>query len=131
MKTLEQMNPAHAKVLKRIQDSIPKSWYEGLIKKVPVAPGIKEACERAVKDKDPKITAEVKKKAQMLLDSGMLDKFMEVEDPKYARLINTFLDKEIAAAIKRGELPKGKKHRNIGKNLMRITKEKAKANTKK
>ncbi len=115
--TLEAMNPAHAKVLKRIQDSIPESWMSSLVDKVPVAPGTKEACEKAVKD--PDVSEEVKKKAQILLDSGYLDKMMEVVNPYFERLINNFIDKEIGLAVKRGELPKGKKYRNFDKKLKR------------
>ena len=116
--TLEAMNPAHAKVLKRIQDSIPVSWLENLIEKKPVAPGMKEACERAVKDMAQ--SEETRRKAQVLLDSGYLDKTMEVVNKYYENLINNFIDKEIGLAVKRGELPSGKKHRNFDKKLKRI-----------
>ncbi len=115
--TLESMNPAHAKVLKRIQDSIPVSWMENLVERVPAAPGMKEACEKAVKDK--KQPEEVRRKAQLLLDSGYLDKTLEVVNKYFERLINNFIDKEIGLAVKRGELPQGKKHRNFDKRLKR------------
>lgn len=120
--TLEAMNPAHAKVLKRIQDSIPVSWLENLVEKKPAAPGMKEACERA--QKDPDVNEETKRKAQILLDSGVLDKTIEVVNKYFEKLINDFIDKEIAAAVRRGELPHGKKHRNFDKKLKRIIKAK-------
>lgn len=122
MEKIEPLKPEYAKVLKRIQDAIPKEWFEKLVRKEPVAPTMKKGFEMAVKD--PKVSAELKRKAQIILDSGYLDKEIEVVDRRYENLIDKFIDKEIEAAVRRGELPKGKKHRNIGKKLKRIIKAK-------
>ena len=121
-KKLELLKPEHAKVLKRIQDSIPKEYFEKLIRKEPVAPTMKKGFEMALKD--PNVGPELKRKAQIILDSGYLDKEIEVVDKRYENLIDKFIDKEIEAAVRRGELPKGKKNRNIGKKLKRIIKAK-------
>ncbi len=118
MKQLETLNPAITKVLKRIQDSIPPAWLENLVEKVPVAPNMRAVMERAVKD--PDVSEELKKKAQIMLDSGLLDKVVEKLNPYYEKLISDYIDKEIEASVRRGELPKGKKNRNIGKSLKRI-----------
>jgi hypothetical protein len=119
---LETTAPEYSKVLKRIQDSIPKEWLNKLVKKVPQAPTIKMAYERALKD--PDVSDEIKRKAQMILDGGYLDKEIEVIDKKWETHINKFIDAEIEASVKRGELPKSKKYRNAGKKIKRIIKNK-------
>jgi hypothetical protein len=119
---LETTAPEYSKVLKRIQDSIPKEWLNKLVKKVPQAPTIKKAYERAITD--PNVSDEIKRKAQMILDSGYLDKEIEVVDKKWETHINKFIDTEIAASVRRGELPKSKKYRNAGKKIKRIIKNK-------
>lgn len=119
---LEQTKPEYSKVLKRIQDSVPKEWLAKLVVKKPVAPTIRMAYERALND--PDVSDELKNKARILLDSGYLDKEVEVVDKRYETYINKFIDKEIEAAVKRGELPKSKKYRNAGKKIKRIIKNK-------
>lgn len=122
MKKLETLAPAYSKVLKRIQDSIPKAWLEKLVRKVPQAPTIKKAYLRAIDD--PNVSEEIKRKARIILDSGYLDKEIEVVDKKWEAHINKFIDTEIKASVKRGELPKSKKYRNAGKKIKRIIKAK-------
>ena len=106
---LEKTKPEYSEVLKRIQDSIPTEWLNKLVKKVPVAPTIKMAYERAVKD--PDVSDELKRKAQIILDGGYLDRETQVVDKRYENYINKFIDKEIELAVRRGELPKSKKYR--------------------
>ena len=119
---IEKIKPEYSKVLKRIQDSIPQDWLKKLTKKVPSAPTMKKVYELALKDDN--VSDETKRKAQAILDSGLLDKEVEVVDKRYETYINKFIDKEIEAAIKRGELPTSKKYRNVGKKLKRIVKAK-------
>ena len=111
----EKIKPEVYKVLKRIQDSIPPEWLKNLVKTVPQSPTIKKAYEMAVKD--PNVSEELKRKAQVILDTGMLDKEVEVVQKKYETLINNFIEKELEAAVKRGEIPKGKKFRNVDKKI--------------
>lgn len=119
---LEQTKPEYSKVLKRIQDSIPSEWLKKMVKKVPVAPTIKMAYERALTD--PNVSEDLKKKAKIILDGGYLDRETEVIDKRYENYINKFIDKEIELAVRRGELPKSKKYRNAGKRIKRIIKAK-------
>lgn len=119
----QPMKPEVAKVLKRIQDSIPAEWLKKLITKKPIAPTMRIAFEKALID--PNVPEELKKKAQIMLDSGHLDKMVDVVDKRYETYINRFIEKEIELATRRGELPtSGKKNRNLGKKLKRIIKAK-------
>jgi hypothetical protein len=115
MKTLK---PSYWNVLRRIQDSIPKELTERVTKKAPLAPTIKEVIERGLAD--PKVSPEIKHKLQVVKDSGYLDKEIEVEDPEITKQIDEFVEKEIEKAVLRGELPKGKKGRNLAKKLKRL-----------
>ena len=119
---VEKIKPEVTKVLKRIQDSVPQEWLDKLNKRVPIAPTIKYAFERAVKD--PNVSEELKRKAQIMLDSGYLDKEVDKIDKRYEGYISRYIDKEIEKAVARGEIPKSKKYRNVSKKLKRIIKTK-------
>lgn len=156
LKNLQPIKAEYSKVLQRIQDSIPQEWLEKMVTKQPIAPTIRLAYEKAVKDKGiaknfyddvikkmkaegieitqeiekkvmkdcKKRASELQRKAQIILDSGELDRQMEVVDKRYEGYVNKFIDKEIELAMRRGELPKGKKFRNLNKKLKRIVKAK-------
>jgi len=62
---------------------------------------------------DPEATADQKRKAQLMLDAEMFDKEEDMVDKTVEARINAFIDDEIAKSVKRGTLPKGKKHRNL------------------
>lgn len=151
---IKPLNADIAKVLKRIQDSIPSEWLNALGTEQLIAPTIKFAYEKAVKDKTihtqlfkiridemkanneevtPAIEKQVmkeskerakdiKRKAQIMLDSGELDKKMLVIDKKIEKKIDKYIEDEITAAIRRGELPKGKKYRNLDKQIKKAVK---------
>lgn len=119
---IEPLKPEYSKVLKRIQDSVPQELTSKLMKKETVAPTIRLAYEMMLKD--PNASEETKRKAQILLDSGYLDKVVDVVDTEVEKAINQFIEDEIEAAMKRGELPKKKKYRNVGKKIKRIIKTK-------
>lgn len=153
---LQPIKAEYAKVLKRIQDSIPKEWLDNLGHEELIAPTIKGYYEKiagmkiidltqdlfkaTVKDlvddgafkegqqmpqemidtlmKESKERAkEVQRKAKIMLDSGELDKKMLVIDRKMEQKIDKYIDDEIQSAIRRGELPKGKKFRNLDKKI--------------
>ena len=151
---IKPLNADIAKVLKRIQDSIPSEWLKALGTEQLIAPTIKFAYEKAVRDKiipqqlfnirieemkknneevTPAIEKQVmkeckerakdiKRKAQIMLDSGELDKKMLVIDKKIEKKIDKYIEDEITAAIRRGELPKGKKYRNLDKTIKKAIK---------
>jgi uncharacterized protein YdaU (DUF1376 family) len=112
----------YMKVLKRIQDSVPQEWLNQVTKKEIIGEPIKEIIAKAMVD--PEVSQETKDRFQMISDSGYLDKEKEVENKEITRQIDEYIDNEIKKAIARGELPKGKKHRNMGKKLTRIIKTK-------
>lgn len=119
IKEIKPLGKDILRVLKRIQASIPTEWLEKLVEKKPIAPTMKFAFEKALND--PNVSEELKKKAQTMLDSGYLDKEVDVINKRYETYIGKFIDNEIELATKRGELPKsGKKNRNLGKKLKRI-----------
>jgi hypothetical protein len=131
---LKPLNKDIKVVLDRIQNSIPKEWLDNVTRKEMLAPKYAKlirdmASGTANKDvkKNFVITPEMKEKAQALIDSGQineLEKEVDVENKEITDKIDKFVDEEIQKAIKRGELPKGKKHRNIGKKFKRIIKTK-------
>lgn len=139
---LQPIKAEYMKVLQRIQDSIPKEWLDNLGHEEVIAPTIKKMYEKVAKTKvadlakdlakgDEKSTVkdwetrakEVKRKAKIILDSGELDKKTLVIDKNIEKKIDKFVDEEIEAAIRRGELPKGKKFRNLNKKLKKQIKQ--------
>jgi uncharacterized protein YeeX (DUF496 family) len=124
MKKIKPIKESYWKVLKRIQDSVPQEWYEKLRLKGklseldPKVKKLKEALIKGASDKEN--TKEVRHKCQILLDSEEFDKVIEITDKKYEKKIDEFITKEIEKASARGELPKGKKGRNIEKKLKRL-----------
>lgn len=98
------MKKAHVRILQGIQDSIPKELLDGLMKKVLAYPALKEIATRG-KD-DPNVSEEDRNKFRIMLDSGYLDKEIEVIDPEVEKKINDFVEAEITKAKKLGRLPK-------------------------
>lgn len=119
-------------VLDRIQNSIPKEWLDNVTKKEVLAPRQAKLIRdiaNGVHNPDLKKgfvpTQEMIERAKAIVDSGeiaQLEKVVEVENKEFTSKIDKFVDDEIKKAIARGELPKGKKHRNIGKSIKRIIK---------
>lgn len=98
------MKKKHFRILKEIQESVPKEYYDGLITVQPIAPTVKKVFQKAVKDMS--LPEEKRKMAQYMLDSGELDKTEHVVDEKKAKKIDKYIEKEIEKAIKLGRLPK-------------------------
>jgi len=117
---LEKLSKEHLKVLARIQNSIPKEWTNNATHKEKATSVIEEVIEKALVD--PEVSDEIKAKCLMIKNSGQLYKEIEVDNPKITKLIEQFIDREIAKAIKRGELPPRAKE--SGKNIKRIIKAK-------
>lgn len=113
-------------VLTRIQKSIPKEWLDNVTKKEQLAPknakmirDIANGVENPDFDSS-KITDKEREFARAVIDSGQIndmEKFVDVENKEYTAKIDKFIDDEIEKATKRGELPKGKKFRNINKKV--------------
>lgn len=100
---------SHKKILrelKRISEGIPDELLKSLLKKQTIAPTAKKLIEEAIALPDDQITPEKRAHFQNLVDSGMLDREIEVVDPDGEKAISAYYDAEIALAIKLGRLPK-------------------------
>lgn len=115
-------------VIKRIQESIPKYLTENVIEKVQANEQFIEMLKKGVEDTE--FSEESRAKWKMILDSKVLEKEMEVENPYISAEINAFVEYEIAKAIVRKELPKTKQKRDSFETLFRRYKKIKKENDK-
>lgn len=98
------MRKKHIRVIKQIQDGIPQDLLRNLTKTEIQAPTIKKIFEKALVD--PNTTERQKRNIQAMLDSGKLDREVEVLDHEVEKQIDAYLQEEIAKAVKLGRLPK-------------------------
>lgn len=91
--------------LRRISEGIPEELLRSMMKKEIIAPTIKQLIEQAIKSGSPEITPEKLQRFQNLLDSGILDREVEVINNDTEKLISQYYDAEIALAVKMGRLP--------------------------
>lgn len=98
------MKTKHLRVIREIQDRIPREWLDKLTKKELANPAAKQVVETALKD--PDLPPKKRRRFQAILDAGYLDKMVEVIDPEYEKKIDEFISTEIALAVKLGRLPK-------------------------
>ncbi len=89
-----------------IQDGIPKELLMRLTKTEIQAPTIKKVFELALTKPDDEVTPRQKRNIQAMLDSGRLDREVEVLDHEVEKLIDAYMTEEIAKAVKLGRLPK-------------------------
>ena len=140
------MKKKHLKEIERITKLIPKELTDNLTKKVPVMPVTKEIIVKALSDaklerievkkyfkwynpftwfaekeyKDVwKVDGKIfdKKKYQMLVDSGELDREVEVVDEEVEKKIDNFLNIEFDKSRKLGYLPPLPKLKEKSKKL--------------
>jgi hypothetical protein len=116
----------HKKVLDRIQKSIPKEWLDNVTHKEMLAPKNAKLIRDLAEGRDnpdidmSKITDKEREFAKAVVDSEQikeLEKMIDVEDKVITKKIDDFVEGEIKKAIARGELPKGKKFRNLKKKV--------------
>lgn len=98
------MKTKHLRVIREIQDRIPKEWLDKLTKKELANPAAKKVIETALAD--PDLDPKKRRRFQALMDAGYLDQMVEVIDPEYEKKIDEFMTTEIAQAVKLGRLPK-------------------------
>lgn len=98
------MNKRQLRVIREIQDRIPKDLLENLTKKELANPAAKKVIETALAD--PDLPPKKRRRYQALLDAGYLDQMVEVIDPVIEKQIDEFITKEIDLAVKLGRLPK-------------------------
>lgn len=97
------MKKKHLRIIKQIQEGIPQDLLKNLTKTELQSPTIKKVFEKALVD--PATTERQRRNIQAMLDSGKLDKTVEVLDHEVEKLIDEYLSEEIAKAVKLGRLP--------------------------
>lgn len=100
------MNKKHLRVIKMIQEGIPQELLLNLTKKVTQAPTIKKVFEIALTKPDSEVSPRQKRNIQAMLDSGRLDREVEVLDYAVEKEIDAYISAEIDKAVKLGRLPK-------------------------
>lgn len=122
---LDKLKPEHMQELQRIQKTIPKSLTDGVMKET--VPGQEMLDTLKIAVNDPELTQAQRDKAQLIIDSGYLEKVVLSEDPAVIAEIDTYIEKEIEKSVRLGRLPdKKKKNKNIKKKLKRVVVEKNK-----
>jgi len=114
---LSKLTRPQLSVIARIQNSMPKEWLNNITHKEKATPVVDEIIDKALAD--PDVSQETKDNFKLLKDSGYLNREKDVENTKYTKLIDDYVDRELKKAIARGELPKKAK---ITKNIKRLTK---------
>ncbi len=89
-----------------IQEGIPKELLMNLTKKEIQAPTIKKVFELALTKPDDEVSPRQKRNIQAMLDSGRLEREVEVLDYEVEKEIDAYIAKEIDKAVKLGRLPK-------------------------
>lgn len=92
--------------LKRISENIPSELLENLMKKEKLTPDLKTLVQKATGLPESEITPEQRERFQVLLDSGYLDREVDVLNFDTEELISQYFEAEIALAVKAGRLPK-------------------------
>lgn len=89
--------------IKEIQSRIPKNLLKNVVKTVKATPVMKMVMEKALAD--PNFPEEKKEAIRQLLATGDMDKEVHREDPKIAKMIDNFVNREIKKKIHAGLLP--------------------------
>lgn len=94
--------------LKRISEGIPKELLENLMTKEVIGGTVTDLLKKAIAlpDGEMDMTPEKRERFQLMLDSGVLDREVEVLNKDTEKLIDAYYDAEIALAVKLGRLPK-------------------------
>lgn len=88
------------KELKRIQESVPSCYREGLLTEVDSFPAMRETLEMGLNGDFPE-----EKKEQWRTILGTINEREVREDPKKAKLLDQWVSKKIKESIKAGRLP--------------------------
>lgn len=100
------MKSRHLRVLKDIQDSIPKELIDNLTHKEKQFPTLRTVLEASLKEPDSVVSPEKKRRYRAILDSGVIDKEAEVIDQSVEKQIDAYMSAEIDKAVKLGRLPR-------------------------
>lgn len=98
------MTPEHVnKVLKDIQSRIPPDLLKYVAHEKKATPTVELVVQKALED--PSISEEKKVQLRALVDAGEFSKMRVIENPKIAKMINEFVQREIRKEVKKGNLP--------------------------
>lgn len=100
------MKKKHLKVIRDIQDTIPTELLKDLTIKEKQFSTLKEVCERGLKEPDDVVSPREKRRLKAMLDSGYLEKEVDVINKPVEKQIEEYLEKEIKKAVDQGRLPK-------------------------
>lgn len=100
------MKARYLRVLREINDSIPKDMLMNLMVKEKQFSTLKKLVELALTKPDSEVSPKQKKRMQAILDSGYLEKEVEVINTPVEKQIDEYLTVAIAEAVKQGRLPK-------------------------
>lgn len=100
------MKKKHLRVIRDIQDRIPRDLLMRLTKTELVSPTVKAVFELALTKPDSEVSPRQKRAIKAMLDSGRLDREVEVIDKEVEIVIDAFIGEEIEKAVKLGRLPK-------------------------
>lgn len=91
------------KVLKEINDSIPKEWLNQLTSKVWANPVIRKVVDKGLAD--PEVTGELRTKLETIKMSDVYKEEVEVINEDIERKIDEHLTRKVRQATKEGRLP--------------------------
>ncbi len=99
------MKKKHLKILKDIQDRIPRELLLSITMKEKQFGTLKQIAERALTEPDDVVSKEKKQQLKDMIDSGYLDREVDVIDKDIEKQIDKFIENEIAKEVKAGTLP--------------------------
>lgn len=100
-----------AQTLSDIQKRIPKILLERSISEKKSTPTLEKMVDLALND--PNFPEEKKRGLQILKDSGDISRVIIVENKKYTKMIDNFVEREIKKEIRKGNLPPRSKIKNL------------------
>lgn len=100
------MKKKHLRVIREIQDRIPKDLLQRLMKEELAFPAARKTMEEALRRPDSEVSPKRKRRIQAMFDAGILDKKVQVVDHEVENEIDAFITKEIELAVRLGRLPK-------------------------
>lgn len=100
------MRKKHLRVIQDIQRSIPRELLDKLMRKEIQAPTMIKVLQKALEQPDTEVSPRKKRAIRALLNSGNLDREVEVIDTEIEKVIDAFVSAEIDKAVKLGRLPK-------------------------
>ena len=99
------MKKKHLRVIREIQERIPRDLLMSLTKMEDQSPTVRKLFQKALEKPDSEVSQRQKRALKAMLESGKLDRTVEVIDKEVETLIDEFITEEIAKAVKLGRLP--------------------------